>query len=117
MYSMLLYCTALHYTEYFVTPQPELCQLNLCQSAKKIHDFIRGLDSKPGAWISLEGQVRIHRPVVVIQKIVWYFLNSTYIFSRKPSCLDLNCGLVHKFPTVLVKLKQLERRVTAEEED
>jgi formyltetrahydrofolate dehydrogenase len=28
--------------------KPELCKVNLNQSAKNIHDFIRGLDSSPG---------------------------------------------------------------------
>ena len=33
----------------------ELCKLNLQQSAKQIHNFIRGLDSIPGAWTKLDG--------------------------------------------------------------
>ncbi len=37
-------------------PQPELCKVNLDQPAKKIHDFVRGLDSIPGAWITLDGE-------------------------------------------------------------
>ena len=36
--------------------KPELCRVNLDQSAKNIHNFIRGLDSSPGAWAVLEGK-------------------------------------------------------------
>ena len=36
--------------------KPELTKLNLDQPAKKIHDFIRGLDSVPGAWTKLDGK-------------------------------------------------------------
>jgi len=36
--------------------KPELCRVNLDQPAKKIHNFIRGLDSSPGAWVILEGK-------------------------------------------------------------
>ena len=51
------------------TPQPEtgatydpflnkdeLCKIDLTQSAVSIHNFIRGLDSVPGAWIILDGK-------------------------------------------------------------
>ena len=34
----------------------DLCKLNLAQPARKIHDFIRGLDSVPGAWTHLDGK-------------------------------------------------------------
>lgn len=34
----------------------EVCKLNVGQTAKKMHDFIRGLDSIPGAWITLDGK-------------------------------------------------------------
>lgn len=34
----------------------DLTKLNLAQPAKKIHDFIRGLDSVPGAWTLLGGK-------------------------------------------------------------
>jgi len=36
--------------------KPELCRVNLLQPAKQIHNFIRGLDSSPGAWVMLEGK-------------------------------------------------------------
>ena len=36
--------------------KPELCRVNLNQSAKKIHNFIRGLDSNPGAWAVVDGK-------------------------------------------------------------
>ena len=36
--------------------KPELCKINLNQPAKKIHNFIRGLDSSPGAWTILDGK-------------------------------------------------------------
>ena len=36
--------------------KPELCRVNLPQPAKQIHNFIRGLDSSPGAWVMLEGK-------------------------------------------------------------
>jgi len=36
--------------------KPNLTKLNLQQPAKKIHDFIRGLDSVPGAWTMLDGK-------------------------------------------------------------
>ncbi len=36
--------------------KPEVTKLNLNQPAKKIHDFIRGLDSVPGAWTKLDGK-------------------------------------------------------------
>ena len=36
--------------------KPDLCKVDLNQSAKKIHNFIRGLDSSPGAWTVLEGK-------------------------------------------------------------
>ena len=36
--------------------KPELCRVNLDQPAKNIHNFIRGLDSSPGAWVILEGK-------------------------------------------------------------
>ena len=36
--------------------KPEVCRVNLNQSAKQIHNFIRGLDSNPGAWAVLEGK-------------------------------------------------------------
>jgi len=36
--------------------KPELCKVDLNQPAKKIHNFIRGLDSSPGAWAVLEGK-------------------------------------------------------------
>ena len=34
----------------------ELCRLDLNQPAINIHNFIRGLDSVPGAWIVLDGK-------------------------------------------------------------
>jgi len=34
----------------------ELCEVNLDQPAKKIHNFIRGLDSSPGAWTLMDGK-------------------------------------------------------------
>ena len=37
--------------------KPEVCRVDLQQPAKKIHNFIRGLDSSPGAWAMLEGKV------------------------------------------------------------
>ena len=36
--------------------KPDLTKLNMQQPAKKIHDFIRGLDSVPGAWTFLDGK-------------------------------------------------------------
>merc|ERR1719228_3122923 len=36
--------------------KPELCKVDLNQPAKKIHNFIRGLDSSPGAWTVLDGK-------------------------------------------------------------
>ena len=36
--------------------KPEVCRINLQQPAKRIHNFIRGLDSSPGAWAVLEGK-------------------------------------------------------------
>lgn len=36
--------------------KPALCRLPLDVSALDIHNFIRGMDSSPGAWIMLEGQ-------------------------------------------------------------
>ena len=36
--------------------KPELCKVDLNQPAKKIHNFIRGLDSSPGAWAVLDGK-------------------------------------------------------------
>jgi len=36
--------------------KPEVTKLNLQQPARKIHDFIRGLDSVPGAWTLLDGK-------------------------------------------------------------
>jgi len=36
--------------------KPELCKVNLQQSARSIHNFIRGLDSSPGAWTLLDGK-------------------------------------------------------------
>ena len=36
--------------------KPELCRVDLAQPAKKIHNFIRGLDSSPGAWVELDGK-------------------------------------------------------------
>ena len=36
--------------------KPEVCRVDLKQPAKKIHNFIRGLDSSPGAWALLDGQ-------------------------------------------------------------
>lgn len=36
--------------------KPELCKINFGQPARKIHDFIRGLDSVPGASGVLNGQ-------------------------------------------------------------
>ena len=36
--------------------KPELCRVNLEQPARNIHNFIRGLDSSPGAWVMLEGK-------------------------------------------------------------
>ena len=43
----------------------ELCKLNLDQPAKSIHNFIRGLDSSPGAWTIMDGhevyKLKIHR--------------------------------------------------------
>jgi len=36
--------------------KPEVCKVNLAQSAKQIHNFIRGLDSSPGAWTLLDGK-------------------------------------------------------------
>jgi len=36
--------------------KPELCKVNLDQPAKQIHNFIRGLDSSPGAWTMLDGK-------------------------------------------------------------
>merc|ERR1719474_2259404 len=34
--------------------KPEVCRVDMSQSAKKIHNFIRGLDSSPGAWGGIE---------------------------------------------------------------
>lgn len=34
----------------------ELCKINWDQSAEAIHNFIRGLDSSPGAWTVMDGK-------------------------------------------------------------
>lgn len=34
----------------------ELCKINWDQSAEAIHNFIRGLDSSPGAWTIMDGK-------------------------------------------------------------
>ena len=34
----------------------ELCEVDLGKAAKAVHDFIRGLDSVPGAWVTVRGQ-------------------------------------------------------------
>ena len=34
----------------------ELCKINWDQSAENIHNFIRGLDSSPGAWTIMDGK-------------------------------------------------------------
>jgi len=36
--------------------KPDLQKVNLQQSARSIHNFIRGLDSSPGAWTLLDGK-------------------------------------------------------------
>eukprot|EP00088_Acartia_fossae_P053331 TRINITY_DN6060_c0_g1_i13.p1 TRINITY_DN6060_c0_g1~~TRINITY_DN6060_c0_g1_i13.p1 ORF type:complete len:901 (-),score=295.69 TRINITY_DN6060_c0_g1_i13:194-2896(-) len=36
--------------------KPEFCKVNLQQPARSIHNFIRGLDSSPGAWTLLDGK-------------------------------------------------------------
>jgi len=36
--------------------KPDVCRVNLNQTAKKIHNFIRGLDSNPGAWAMVDGK-------------------------------------------------------------
>ena len=36
--------------------KPDLCKVNLNQPAKNIHNFIRGLDSNPGAWAVVDGK-------------------------------------------------------------
>jgi len=36
--------------------KPEVCKLNLAQPAKTIHNFIRGMDSVPGAWTNIDGK-------------------------------------------------------------
>ena len=42
-----------------VMNKPELCRVNLDQPAKKIHDFIRGLDSSPGNFIVGPAQAKL----------------------------------------------------------
>lgn len=34
----------------------DLCKLNVAQPAQQLHDFIRGMDSVPGAWAILDGK-------------------------------------------------------------
>lgn len=34
----------------------ELCKINWDQPAENLHNFIRGLDSSPGAWMMMDGQ-------------------------------------------------------------
>ena len=36
-----------------------LCQVDLNQSAESIHNFIRGCDKVPGAWIEINGEVHV----------------------------------------------------------
>lgn len=44
----------------------ETCKIDFNQSAKKVHDFIRGLSPYPGAWMDLNGKVfKIFRCVPV----------------------------------------------------
>ena len=47
--------------------KPELCRVNLDQTAKNIHNFIRGLDSSPGAWVMLEGKT-----TKLFKSSLWY---------------------------------------------
>ena len=35
-----------------------IAKVDFNQPAKKIHDFIRGMDKVPGAWTTIDGQVR-----------------------------------------------------------
>lgn len=34
----------------------DLCKINWDQPAENLHNFIRGLDSSPGAWMVMDGQ-------------------------------------------------------------
>ena len=36
-----------------------IAKVDFSQPAKKIHDFIRGMDKVPGAWTTIDGQVRV----------------------------------------------------------
>ena len=47
-----------------------LCQLSLDQSGQAIHNFIRGMDSSPGAWTILDGQEVMFLPKPSIEKII-----------------------------------------------
>ena len=44
------------YDPMFSAKAPNLSKINFDQPARKIHDFIRGLDSVPGAWGVLDGK-------------------------------------------------------------
>jgi len=47
--------------------KPEVCRVDMSQSAKKIHNFIRGLDSSPGAWANINGQ-----PTKLFNSRLWH---------------------------------------------
>lgn len=47
--------------------KPELCKLNLAAlTASQAHNFIRGCDKVPGAWVSIEGH-----PVKLYGSTLW----------------------------------------------
>lgn len=41
----------------------ETCEINFCQSAKRVYDFVRGLSPYPGTWTSLESETQ--KPIVM----------------------------------------------------
>merc|ERR1711971_856473 len=45
----------------------EVCRVDMVQPAKGIHNFIRGLDSSPGAWANINGQ-----PTKLFNSRLWH---------------------------------------------
>ena len=61
-----LYCVDLkvlhdhdHVPDHLDPPHPQVCRVDMSQPAKRIHNFIRGLDSSPGAFAS-SAQININ---------------------------------------------------------
>ena len=63
--------------------KPALCRVPLDQPARDLHNFVRGMDSSPGAWLVLEGKEVSSRDFIIINLFEIWTWNLLFVKTLK----------------------------------